>query len=745
MIAFLSAAACVKNEVVPEENGILQTSGCKVSFTAYTESDGASAAGTKATIELNSSGKPQTFWEDGDVISVYSSGQGMKNSKTGYLFTTVLAQNSSSAVFDYVGNDFLKGDYIAIYPHTEAARIVNFEQNAQSATNSPAYEGTAYRMAQVSVPASQTLVEGGFDRSAMVMTAYASGSDAFSFKNAVALVKFKVSGSDVVSGKIVAPGSAISGTFRADILSEDTRPVLTDYGKTVYYYVNFSTGNDKALTPGEDYYVAVRPADLPEGFEIYLNGILVKKFPSETLSGFQRNKIYNLGTLAVPEPAVTKTLSFDFSSNPNGWPESGAPTGLEASDIQKVYYPLNGVYYEFLLANPLNASISFPYYKTSSGLYLSNYRYLGLPALRGYKLTSVIFTNASESQSTSRKLGVASTLGISSGEPEYVAGGEALVASEAKSYDFDLFGTRTNTVYYLHSHGKPTVISNVTLTYTRTDEYEVADDCSEITHRIGTFNLRVITNEDNEQNNWANRKTRVISAIKNCDFDVFGVNECSSETQSYIAEQLQDIYTCKFFSPYSQDGSGNKAQGVVYRKGYTLSDWNYFWLSDTPGTMTLNDGGKYSRGGCCGILTHNATGTKIFIMATHGILDNASRDAYAHIYADMEKKYNPDGYPSFFVGDLNASPSSAATQTYLKYWEDARLQAPADAVTGPVSTYNGFDLTSALNKDSKRIDYVFYRNATPLNYVCDNTKYDGYYPSDHLPIYSDMEVLYVAK
>ena len=61
------------------------------------------------------------------------------------------------------------------------------------------------------------------------------------------------------------------------------------------------------------------------------------------------------------------------------------------------------------------------------------------------------------------------------------------------------------------------------------------------------------------------------------------------------------------------------------------------------------------------------------------------------------------------------------------------------------STYNDFDTSLDLNKDPRRIDYIYYRDATPLNYVCNDATYEGCYASDHLPVYSDMKIKAVAK
>ena len=257
--------------------------------------------------------------------------------------------------------------------------------------------------------------------------------------------------------------------------------------------------------------------------------------------------------------------------------------------------------------------------------------------------------------------------------------------------------------------------------------------------RVGTFNVRVITSDDTGENAWEKRKSRVVNAINECDFDVFGLNECSTATQSYLSAQLKNSYNIQFFSPYAQNGTGNKAQGLAYRKGWSLSDWHYFWLSDTPDVMTTNDGAM-NRGGCCGILSKDGTDLKVFVMVTHGALSAETRSQYAELYEQMEKKYNPGGYPSFFVGDMNSKPSGAASVVYRRYWSDAYYAVGEAGRSGPAATYNGWDLELDLYSSDSRIDYIYYRGATPLSYVCSDTRYGGCYPSDHLPVYADFRI-----
>lgn len=473
--ALMMTAACAKEvpsaTVTPETDNAPEYA---VTFTAHTEN----APEAKATVAVGTSGKSLTFWENGDVISVYSSANMSTSARSSYLFSTTLAQNSASAVFGYSGDDFQAGEkYIAIYPHREGTRVVNF--TAQPFGTDPTlfpYEGDAYRLATVDVPVSQTMVAGGFDRASMVMTAVAENTTELHFKNAVALVKFKVS-DPVQSGQIVSPDALISGRFRADITAADMIPHLVDYKQPTAQTVDFVAASEETLTPGTEYYVAVRPTDLPNGFKVYLNGKVVKSYTADQVPAFERSKIYDLGTLTVPAAtAETKTLTFDFTvaASMAEWPTVQAPEGVAASDLVKVPYVIDGVSYEFICANPLEASASFPYFN-GSALYLNKYRFLGLPAIDGYCLSSVAVTNGSSKANGSRAIGITSCLAKQVGTGEdgqvFVPGGETkpFTGATGTSVTFNLSATEAGVVYYIRNATVATAISDITLTYTKAE------------------------------------------------------------------------------------------------------------------------------------------------------------------------------------------------------------------------------------------------------------------------------------
>lgn len=737
---------------VDDISGIEHSSEYTVSFIANVESDEASLSQSKATMGVSPSGKLQTFWERGDMLSVYSSGNvvsGSTSTKVYYGFETTLTSPSSSAVFGYKGSDFVAGDqYVAIYPYTSnSPREVNFGAKVISSSDTR----MAYHMSQMIVPQAQTLVAGGFDRKAAVAVAFSEDLSVMNFKNAVSLIKFKVADKNIISGSIKAEGSKIAGTFKACVLASDGHePVLVDYSKGTYADVDFSLAGNSAFSTDAEYYVAVRPTELENGFSIYLNGTLIKKY---NLTEIKRNVIYNLGELTLPQipgDQMRKTLSFDFSTDENfvgDWPKADK-WKTSAGDMECTYN-LNGVNYSLLCTDCPDATSARTYWNSSNGCLImaGQYRYVGLPVIDGYKLTKVTCLHGTAANAKGRGLAVTENVTNSKVTPTYVNGGEPKTTVTSGDWlTFELEGTSAGTRYYLNCSKTGIGLSNITLTY----EKDGMQNSSSV--RIGTYNVRVSkSDETDENNNWSNRKTRLVQSIKDCDFDVFGLNEYSADIRAYIENELSSTYSGVSFNPYSPTGidDSNKVEylGILYRKSvFTLTEWHGFWqAADLESSLSMPashndvDGEKqYYRGGCCCILTHNATGKKVFMMVAHGCLAQENRDRYAATFAAIEQKFNPEGYPSFFVGDMNARPSSQTSATYRQHWKDSYLELYPAQVNGPFSTFNGFSLDRDMMTDPRRIDYIYYLGASPFNYVCSDTKYDGFYPSDHCPVYVDV-------
>lgn len=256
--------------------------------------------------------------------------------------------------------------------------------------------------------------------------------------------------------------------------------------------------------------------------------------------------------------------------------------------------------------------------------------------------------------------------------------------------------------------------------------------------RVGSYNIRMSgMDKASPDNNWSMRKNRLWTSIEKCGFDIFGLQEVSSEAQIDLKERFLDTYGFYFFSPYAEDGNGDKAQGVMYRSDlYILEDVHNFWLGPEPTKMSKSDvgnKGNYCRGGFCGTLTHKPTGIRLFFMNTHGCLNEQAKIDYAKVFEQMEKLYNTDALPSVFVGDFNVEPKHQMYEAIVEYWKDSYIEAKTK--TGVKNTFNAWKHPEG----DRRIDFIFYRgDAEPLSYCCDNKLYEGLYPSDHFPLYADF-------
>ena len=266
--------------------------------------------------------------------------------------------------------------------------------------------------------------------------------------------------------------------------------------------------------------------------------------------------------------------------------------------------------------------------------------------------------------------------------------------------------------------------------------------------RVGTYNLR-FSNLDNksEENNWTLREPRLLQSFLTCDMDICGVEEIGSAEQESLPRQLSArglSYDSYFFDPYADDGVGTRAHGLLWKKDlFSLAgEPHFFWLSNPPDVRQSNDTvpawkANYTRGGFCLTLKDRAD-HKYFVMVTHAPLNKEQHAANASIYADMERRYNPEGLPSFFVGDFNANEADACSAVHRSYWADAYRAVPSPA--GPEGTFNAWKWEAP--SADHRIDFIYYRGegVTPVAYTCDNTLYGGY-PSDHFPVYADFFVM----
>ena len=225
-------------------------------------------------------------WENGDKITIH-------NGTKGYVFSTT--DEGARAEFTYTGTDFSGEKFIAVYP---------------SGTYSADVE--AKTVNGIVIPEKQVLVAGSFPASSAFAVAYTE-TQSLAFKNAVALLKFKVTGDDVKYGAFYADGGKGDLTGKYNVAYNDGEPVLTSV--EAKQWVDFNM-NDAVLSEDATYYLAVAPATFATGYAISLNGVEIKKHTGAFT--FERNHIYDLGTLEYKEEDPS-TLNWGICGDMTNW------------------------------------------------------------------------------------------------------------------------------------------------------------------------------------------------------------------------------------------------------------------------------------------------------------------------------------------------------------------------------------------------------------------------------------------
>lgn len=154
---------------------------------------------------------------------------------------------------------------------------------------------------------------------------------------------------------------------------------------------------------------------------------------------------------------------------------------------------------------------------------------------------------------------------------------------------------------------------------------------------------------------------------------------------------------------------------------------NTFWLSETPSVPSRGWDGKYKR-----IVTYvhvrdKESGQLYLVFNTH--LDHkgvVAREKSLALIADSALAIGGDTIPMFVMGDLNVTPDAPELAPMWRTMKLAQREAP---ITDTLYTFHGYKPDKG-----KMIDYIFYRNASALEFRILREGYGVPYLSDHYPI-----------
>ncbi|MGC9326722.1 MAG: endonuclease/exonuclease/phosphatase family protein [Candidatus Hinthialibacter sp.] len=264
--------------------------------------------------------------------------------------------------------------------------------------------------------------------------------------------------------------------------------------------------------------------------------------------------------------------------------------------------------------------------------------------------------------------------------------------------------------------------------------------------RVMTYNIRMNTPSDGI-NAWPNRKDHVAEMIRDkYQVDIVGVQEALIEQVHDLEARLTDYMRIGVGRDNGWDQGEHMA--IFFRKDrFELLQHNTFWLSETPEIP----GVRSWESACNRIVTwakfkDRKSDREFYHFNTH--FDHRSQYARVESAKLIWRRISllTDGLPVVLTGDFNVRETNEAyailtgkepvgdSRSDLK---DARYISKTPH-QGPTSTFTRNQWTETGEPETK-IDFIFVRNGFQvLSHQTPADKYDGRFPSDHLPVVVDL-------
>lgn len=269
--------------------------------------------------------------------------------------------------------------------------------------------------------------------------------------------------------------------------------------------------------------------------------------------------------------------------------------------------------------------------------------------------------------------------------------------------------------------------------------------------KVMSFNIRFNNPKDTALTSWDARRQPCGLLINTVKPDVIGMQEPRGEKQIADIKQMltgYDSYEILEAPGYNIDKAGRIM--IFYDKNkFTALKKGYFWLNDNPKTPApsfCTTDRNNIRAAMWVKLKSISTHHVFYMVTTHtpykkAPADNVARAKCAETIISQMKDIAGEKATIFIVGDLNAcfNIKDSRRNSLIPFYTwllDARIMSP---LTDAKSSFNGF--TERKDLYPCTLDYIFYRNATPLKFqTYDEPIWGVPYVSDHYPITCDFEI-----
>lgn len=255
--------------------------------------------------------------------------------------------------------------------------------------------------------------------------------------------------------------------------------------------------------------------------------------------------------------------------------------------------------------------------------------------------------------------------------------------------------------------------------------------------KVMTYNIRLDVAVDGE-NDWTHRKEYFTSQIQFYEPDIFGIQEAKPN-------QVIDINA--LLTPYNNVGIAREglekgeSSNIYYKKDrFNVIESNTFWLSETPNEISKGWDAAFNRVCTYALFKDKKTKSLFWVFNTHLDHDGEiARTKGIQLILSKIELLNTKKYPVIFMGDFNSEPNTERIMELKKAMNDSR-DVSKQKPFGPSGTFNNFKHNEAV---TKLIDYIFISkksNIEVIKYAVLSDSKDLKYPSDHLPVYVEINL-----
>ena len=255
--------------------------------------------------------------------------------------------------------------------------------------------------------------------------------------------------------------------------------------------------------------------------------------------------------------------------------------------------------------------------------------------------------------------------------------------------------------------------------------------------KVATYNLRIAIPDDKDERNWENRKHQVVKLIKKYDFDILGVEEVLDEKQMNDLTTGLPGYDYYIKGRDNTQGTTGERAGVLFKKKlFQMTDSGFFFLSETPDSVSFGWDAACRRICTWVKLTDRNTQQTFYIFSSHfDHMGVNARVQSAYLVLSKIKKIAGQN-PVFFMGDLNTAPGESEMYNILSYELDDSQKISKKGEKKNVATYNGYNMKMKELSEVDHIDYIFCKKFDVSFYKVITDKYSKHtYPSDHFPVF----------